>query len=39
VVDKPGRSAFAYTDFELLLRVKGIKNLVITGVTTEVCVS
>ncbi|CAZ80985.1 unnamed protein product [Tuber melanosporum] len=39
VVDKPGRSAFAYTDFELLLRVKGIKNLVITGVTTDVCVS
>ena len=39
VIDKPGRSAFAHTDFELLLRIKGIKNLVICGVTTDVCVS
>jgi nicotinamidase-related amidase len=39
VIDKPGRGAFAHTDFELLLRIKGVKNLVITGVTTDVCVS
>lgn len=39
IIDKPGRGAFAYTDFELLLRIKGIKNLVLTGVTTDVCVS
>lgn len=39
VIDKPGRGAFAHTDFELLLRVKGIKNLVIAGVTTDVCIS
>lgn len=39
VVEKPGRSAFVYTDFELLLKVKGVVNLVITGVTTDVCVS
>jgi len=39
VIDKPGRSAFAYTDFELLLRLRGVKNLVIAGVTTDVCVS
>ena len=39
VIDKPGRGAFAHTDFELLLRIKGIKNLVIAGVTTDVCIS
>ncbi|TFY52936.1 hypothetical protein EVJ58_g9732 [Rhodofomes roseus] len=38
VIDKPGRSAFAYTDFELLLKVRGITKLVICGVTTDVCV-
>lgn len=39
VVDKPGRSAFQYTDFKLLLDNRGIRNLVICGVTTDVCVS
>lgn len=39
VVDKPGKSAFHYTDFRLLLDVKGVKNLIICGVTTDVCVS
>ncbi|GBE80164.1 Isochorismatase hydrolase [Sparassis crispa] len=39
VVDKPGKSAFAYTDFELLLKVRCVKNLVVCGVTTDVCVS
>lgn len=39
VIDKPGRSAFAHTDFKLLLDIRGIKNLVVCGVTTDVCVS
>lgn len=38
IIDKPGRGAFAHTDFELLLRLRGIKNLVTAGVTTDVCV-
>ncbi|TFK42927.1 isochorismatase family protein [Crucibulum laeve] len=39
IIDKPGRSAFIYTDFELLLKVKDIRNLVICGLTTDLCVS
>lgn len=39
VIDKPGRGAFLYTDFDLLLRNKGIKNLILAGVGTDVGVS
>lgn len=39
IIDKPGYSAFAHTDLDLLLRNRGITGLWITGVTTEVCVS
>ena len=39
VIDKPGRGAFSHTEFDLILRNKGVKNLVIAGVTTDVCVS
>ena len=30
VVDKPMRSAFAWTDFDLLLRNAGVRNLVVS---------
>ena len=38
VVEKPGRSAFQHTEFKLMLNIKGVKNLVVCGVTTDVCV-
>ena len=38
VIPKPGKGAFYNTSFESWLQQKGITHLVITGVTTEVCV-
>jgi nicotinamidase-related amidase len=38
VVDKPGKGAFYATEFGDLLAARGITRLVVTGVTTEVCV-
>ena len=38
VVDKPGKGAFYATEFGDVLAARGITRLVVTGVTTEVCV-
>ena len=38
VIDKPGKGSFYATDLDDLLAAAGITSLVVTGVTTEVCV-
>ena len=39
VVDKPGKGAFFATDLDGILKNRGIRQLVVCGVTTEVCVN
>ncbi len=38
VVDKPGKGAFHATDLQAILSHRGISDLIVCGVTTEICV-
>jgi nicotinamidase-related amidase len=39
VIDKPGKGAFYATDLKAILKHRGVAQLIVCGVTTEVCVN
>ena len=39
VIDKPGKGAFYATELDAILKSRGVRQLIVCGVTTEVCVN